>query len=612
MITRAHLARLATATGPELACLLANTVGWLDELTDAERLEVVKASARLDAWTATVRARAIGAVYDSAEAEIAADSAEFAAAAARSNGGEGGDGDARCRLAGPSHGYDDLRLAHRRLGAEVSLALGVSTWVADREVDLALDLRARPHLMQALADGVLDRAQAAVIVDGANALTDPVNEVRLLTSLLGPDDSPDGDDCGFPGGSSGGSGGSGGLGLAAVAADPDADPAAFWALMQACQAASVRELTRPGSQLWGIPANRLRTILRREVARLEPAAAAERARAARSDRRVVFDDQPDFMSELHVRSTTDAAAAAYANIDQTARAARLAGDRRTLDQLRADISIGWLTEGAFGTLVTRPAPIAADTTSEGGSGEPAPGERGSGLDGSGLDGSGLDGSGLDGSGPDGSGPDGSGPDGSGAGAPREERATGSICLPHRLGALINLTVAATTATGLDDERLCCTGRPDRSRSRPSWPESWRTVRGPRAGAGSCTTQGPASRVMSLRVTERRRALMASSAPGMVSGRACRPAWRTHLELDHVREFDHARPAAGGQTRAANLASLGQRDHHLKTDRVLRISGDANAELSITTPSGRCYVSEPHRYADPQDDLSPPAYIDPPF
>ncbi len=90
------------------------------------------------------------------------------------------------------------------------MALGVSTWVADREVDLALDLRARPHLMQALADGVLDRVQAAVIVDGANALTDPVNEVRLLTSLLGPDDSPDGDDCGFPGGSSDGSDGSDG------------------------------------------------------------------------------------------------------------------------------------------------------------------------------------------------------------------------------------------------------------------------------------------------------------------------------------------------------------------------------------------------------------------
>ena len=256
--------------------------------------------------------------------------------------------------------------------------LGVSSWAADREVDFALDLRARPHLMQALADGRLDRAQAGVILDGAASLTDPVNEVRLLTALLGPDDSPEGTTatrltCSPTAGRGSADPGA----YAGVAADPDADPDAFWALMQAQQAAPIRELAGRGAsaELWAIPANRLRGILRREVARLEPAAAAERARAARSERRVVFDDQPDFMSELHVRSTTDAAAAAYANIDQTARAARAAGDPRTLDQLRSDICIGWVTEGAFGTLVTRPARTDdLDATSEGGGRGDGPGE----------------------------------------------------------------------------------------------------------------------------------------------------------------------------------------------------------------------------------------------
>ncbi len=184
-------------------------------------------------------------------------------------------------------------------------------------------------------------------------MTDPVNEVRLLTALLGPDDTPDGDDC-DPADllANVGRGSADPGGYVGIAADPVADPDAFWALMQAQQAAPIRELAGPrgaSADLWTIPANRLRGILRREVARLEPAAAAERARAARSGRRVVFDEQPDFMSELHVRSTTDAAAAAYANIDQTARAARAAGDPRTLDQLRSDICIGWVTEGAFGT-----------------------------------------------------------------------------------------------------------------------------------------------------------------------------------------------------------------------------------------------------------------------
>ncbi len=355
--------------------------------------------------------------------------------------------------------------------------------------------------------------------------------------------------------------------------------------MQACQAAPIRELTRPGSELWSIPANRLRTILRREVARLEPAAAAERARAARSDRRVVFDDQPDFMSELHLRSTTDAAAAAYANIDQTARAARSAGDARTLDQLRSDISIGWLTEGAFGTLVTRPAASAADATSEGGSGERAPGECGSGLDGSGLDGS--------------------GPDGSGAGAPSGERATGSICLPHRLGALINLTVAATTATGLDDEPAVLHGPAgpipvpaELARELAHSPRAarWRRILYDPGTGVACDVSAGYRAPPRLDAFVRARDGFRSRLPTSMA---------THLELDHVREFDHARPAAGGQTRAANLACLGQRDHHLKTDRVLRITGDANGELTFTTPSGRSYLSDPHRYADPQANAAPP-------
>jgi hypothetical protein len=72
---------------------------------------------------------------------------------------------------------------------------------------------------------------------------------------------------------------------------------------------------------------------------------------------------------------------------------------------------------------------------------------------------------------------------------------------------------------------------------------------------------------------------------------------SRLELDHVRPYDHACPTAGGRTEARNLSSVGKRDHQLKTDRLLQVSGDANGPLALTTPSGRTYLSYPHAYAD---------------
>jgi hypothetical protein len=62
---------LAVAGGAELAPLIARAVAVLASLDDAQRLEVVKATARLDAWSAAARAQAIYAVYDSARVDIA-------------------------------------------------------------------------------------------------------------------------------------------------------------------------------------------------------------------------------------------------------------------------------------------------------------------------------------------------------------------------------------------------------------------------------------------------------------------------------------------------------------------------------------------------------------
>lgn len=71
---------------------------------------------------------------------------------------------------------------------------------------------------------------------------------------------------------------------------------------------------------------------------------------------------------------------------------------------------------------------------------------------------------------------------------------------------------------------------------------------------------------------------------------------TRLELDHVREYRHDDPSTGGPTCANNLVAAGKRDHQLKTDRLVAVSGDANERLTYTTPAGRHYVSYPTAYA----------------
>jgi hypothetical protein len=514
---------LAVAGGAELAPLIARAVALLPSLTDAQRLEVVKATARLDAWSAAARAQAIYAVYDSARVDIAhtrseLDEVEQGIVSRRRAAGL----PAQRSVAGPAHAYDDRRLLHRRVGTEVSLVLGVSSVVADREVDLAADLAEQPRLRRALAEGLLDRSQALTVLDGVAPLSGAVRRGRVISALLGPDDSPEGDDF-----------------------DPeepvtDADELGN-------PIAVVPELARPGRALWSLTPGRLRHILRREVTRADPAAAQAVAEAARAERRVVLEELPCALAELHLRTSIQAGCAAYANLDRSARAAQQAGDRRTLDQLRADIAIGWLTEGAFGTYVTRPAHSQS---------QPGVVEQ--------------------------------------------------ICLPSSDAALVNLTVAATTLLGLDQEPA--------------------TLHGPH---GPIPLPASIAREIAFNPQHTRwRRLLYDPHTGVATdiGRRYQPPRRldalvrardghvtrfptscaTHLELDHIIEFDHDQPSQGGQTSSGNLASAGRRDHHLKTDGVIQVSGDANQTLTITTPSGRTYVSEPHLYADPEPPRARPA------
>src|SRR4051794_12142961 len=126
-VVERDVARLPEACGAELAAVVARLAGQLGRLCDAERLELVKATARLEAWTAVVRAQAVHAVFESAQAELAGDHAEPT--------------DARGGLEPAPPGFaeslEQARWLDRRVACEVALVLGVSMWVADREVDLA-------------------------------------------------------------------------------------------------------------------------------------------------------------------------------------------------------------------------------------------------------------------------------------------------------------------------------------------------------------------------------------------------------------------------------------------------------------------------------------------
>jgi hypothetical protein len=506
------LARLPHVVGAELAEVVGRLSVEVGALSDAQRLELVAATARVEAWTASVRARAVHAVYRSVERELAADAAELGS--------------------GPvsiTESFEEERFLRRRVAVEVSLVLGVSSWVADREVDLALDLAAHPALGRALAAGRLDRTQAVLICRGLRERTnsDPARERvlrgRLVARLLGPDDGPD--DC--PDGD-----------------EFDPEEPAYDVDDRGEPVGVVRELAHPGGSLWMLVPGRLKAILAREVVRLDPAAAARAAEAAREDRRVSFDPQPSFMADLVLHAGADAAGAAWANLDATARAAKTAlssaGDHRTLDQLRADIAVGWLTEGAHGLQITRPAATGA---------EAEPGAR------------------------------------------------STVCVPRPRGPLVHLTVAATTMLGLDREPA--------------------VLHGP---AGPLPVPDTIARELAHTSGARWRRLLYDPATGIATelSRAYQPPERmaefvrardgqitrhptscaTHLELDHVREYDRARPERGGLTTAPNLATRGHRVHQLKTDRILTVTGTANQTLTITTPAGRTYRSHPHLYADP--------------
>ena len=212
-----------------------------------------------------------------------------------------------------SHGFDAAALTRSEVAANLSLELGISLTAADLEVRFALALARHPQFAVALATGRIHAAQARAIVSELSAL-----------GAVGA--RPPGPRAGLR---------------------PRASPAATSSWSASCAARA------PGC--WDLPIAKLKTVIRREAAQLDPDSVTDRTTAGRTDRSVRYYSGPDSVAELVLRGPEEQLTAVIAHLDATAARVQRAGEPGTLDQLRFDIAIGSLTEGTFGLHVVQPA-----------------------------------------------------------------------------------------------------------------------------------------------------------------------------------------------------------------------------------------------------------------
>ncbi len=388
----------------------------------------------------------------------------------------------RCGTARASHGYDNQAFTRSEIAVELSLEMGISLPAADAEVRFAL-LVAKVHsLGEALATGRVHATQARAMATELAALKHSSVREQVAASLVGDPDDPE-----------------------------------VWPRL-------VSELRRPGARVWTLTAGRLKAIIRREAARLDPDSVRERAAEAAGRRHVRYYGGPDNTSELVLHGPSPQLAAAIARLTSTATAARAVGEPGTLDQLRFDLATACLTDGLFGLSVTdRPRPRGA--------------------------------------------------------------------------ILVNVTVPDTTMAGGDQVGVLhgpdgdTPLPPELARELAYDPAAsiWRQIRcDPVSGQAVDVSQRyrPSQHLTDLVIC---RDGYRSRFPGSTARR---------VELDHVREFDHADPARGGPTNSSNVASEGLREHRVKTDRGFFIEGDADGCLTYRTRTGRTYDSWPHQHMRP--------------
>jgi hypothetical protein len=189
---------------------------------------------------------------------------------------------AHCAPGGPDAAVARTATPGEFAADEIRAALGWTRRAAEAQLGLAMAVvRRLPTVGQALSRGSIDLPRARVLCEGVSALPDEQATACVATAI-------------------------------------DGAPA--------------------------LTTGQLAARLRALAIRVDPAAAARRYQRGLLDRRVTGDLLPDgtaWLSGEHLPA--DVAATARARIDTLARVAKIAGDERSLDQLRADIYLGLLT-----------------------------------------------------------------------------------------------------------------------------------------------------------------------------------------------------------------------------------------------------------------------------
>lgn len=159
--------------------------------------------------------------------------------------------------------------------AEVGVALGWTGRFARQRLELAEQLTTRlPHTLDALTRGEIDLVKAAKVAGPTAALADePAKRVDRLVA----------------------------------------------------------------GRLDGATAGSVQRLVKKTVIDIDPEGQTERARHERAQRHVRLSHGDGSMATLAAELPAERAQAAYARIDTAARTLRRSGDRRTLDQLRADV-----------------------------------------------------------------------------------------------------------------------------------------------------------------------------------------------------------------------------------------------------------------------------------
>lgn len=308
--------------------------------------------------------------------------------------------------------------------------------------------------------------------------------------------------------------------------------------------------------------SQLARMLDRQVMRADPGAAERRRHKGRAERRV---EKPrpvggaDGVAEMVLTGPGEDLAALYTAVDAAARAARSAGDPRTLDQLRFDIAtgLGWtgLDIGHLGCCAPDCAPAAPATGSAAGAAAQTA----------------------------------TGPEaGSVAGAAAGSRA-GSATGVHRVGAqhgraaTVNVTIAFSTLIGVNDEPAHLDGYG------PITAETGRMIAADATLRRLLTDPADGQLLEYGRTTYTPPQALADYV--IARDRTCRfPTADTparHSDIDHRVPFDQ-----GGTTGASNNEALSRRFHLDKTLHGWHLEQPSPGVHLWTSPAGRTYRVAP--------------------